>query len=335
MKPLPIAWLALSMAALAASTASAAPTGVATGASSGVSGHRRSSSDANVEISTESDEDVRTCADVRIRFGRQDAARAEQTLTGAGPSGPLVLKLDKNWGAWVRGGDRRDWSVLACKAAETPETLAQVSVSFDRGELAVRGPSETSTDRWVVFYVIQAPRNAAIDAETSDGPLSFSGVSGRIQARGHNGPIAFRDCSGTIDARVENGPISLDGVSGEVVAHADNGPISISGGSGNIQARASNGPINVRLAGDTWRDGKLDARAVNGPLSLKIPEGYRSRAIVESSGHSPFRCRASACGAARKSWDDEDRRVEFGEGTPVVQLSTVNGPVTVDSTRSE
>jgi hypothetical protein len=334
MKPLPIALLALSIALPAASVASAASTGVATGSSSGVSGHRNWSG-SNVEISTDSDEDVRTCADVRIRFGRHDAARAEQALTGAGPRGPLVLKLDKNWGAWVRGGDRRDWSVLACKAAETPETLAQVTVSFDRGELDVRGPSGSSADRWVVFYVIQAPRNAEIDAEASDGPLSFTGVSGHVKARGHNGPIGFRNCSGTIDARVENGPISLDGVSGEVVAHAENGPISISGGSGNIQARASNGPVSVRLAGDTWRDGKLDARAVNGPLSLKIPEGYRSRAVVESSGHSPFRCRAAACGAAQKSGDDEDRRVEFGEGTPVVQLSTVNGPVTVDSTRGE
>lgn len=221
---------------------------------------------------------------------------------------------------------------VACKAAEQPETLAQVSVSFDRGDLAARGPAG---ERWLVFYVIQAPRNAEIDAEASDGPLSFDGIVGKLKARGHNGPIAFHDCSGSIEARVENGPLSLDGVSGDVTAQADNGPISISGSSGNIQAKASNGPISVRLSGDTWRDGHLEARAVNGPLSLKIPEGYRSRAVVQSAGHSPFQCRAAACGNARKSWDDDERRVEFGEGSPVVRLSTVNGPVSIDSPRGE
>ena len=321
---------ALSIALL--SLAVTAPAAVAS--SHGKSHFERHGDGVNIEVSTDSDSNVRSCSDVRVRFGRRDAARSEQALSSAGPRGPLVVKLEQNWGAWFYGGDRRDWSVLACKAAENPETLAQVTASFDRGELATRGPSSAS-DRWLVFYIIQAPRNAEVDAETSNGPLSFDGVVGKLKARGHNGPIAFHGCSGTIDAAVENGPLSLDGVSGDVTARADNGPISISGGSGNIQAKASNGPISVRLAGDTWRDGRLDAQSVNGPLSLRIPEGYRSRAVVESAGRSPFQCRAAACTGARKTWDDDERRVEFGEGSPVVQLSTVNGPVSIDSTRGE
>lgn len=320
---------ALSLAFLA--LAVAAPGAMALG-SSGHSHWERHSDGQNVEISTENESTVRTCGDIRVRFGRRDAARAEQSLTGPGPRGPLALKLDRSFGAFFVGSDRRDFSVLACKAAETPEALAQVSVSFERGALEAHGPRE---DRWLIYYVIMAPRNAEIDAETSNGPLSFDGMTGRITARGQNGPLGFHECSGTIDARVENGPISLDRVSGNVAAHADNGPISISGSSGNIQAKTSNGPISVRLSGDSWRDGHLEARAVNGPLSLTIPEGYRSHAIVESAGRSPFKCRAAACGNARKNWDDDAMRIEFGEGTPVVQLSTVNGPVTVDSAREE
>ena len=286
----------------------------------------------NVEISTDDGRSVRQCSDIRVRFDGRDGERAEQPLTGAGPRGPMPLKLEHNSGAWVRGADRRDWSILACKAADTAATLAQVSVSFDRGDLQARGPEN---ERWTVFYVIEAPRSAEIDAEASNGPLSFEDLSGRIAARGLNGPIAFRSCSGRIEARVTNGPISLNGVSGEVDVRADNGPISIQGGSGNVQANTQNGPISVRLSGDSWRDGRLDARAVNGPVSLRIPDGYRSGTVVQSAGRSPVRCRAASCGKARKTWDDDDRRLEFGEGEAVVRLSTVNGPVTVDSTRSE
>jgi len=41
-------------------------------------------------------------------------------------------------------------------------------------------------------------------------------------------------------------------------------------------------------------------------------------------------CSASICGDARKTWDDEDRRkIEFGSGSPVIKLSSYNGPVSV------
>ena len=304
-----------------------------TAAASG--GHNRTQSHSdgmNVEISTDDGRAVRRCSDIRVRFDGRDAERAEQQLTGAGPRGPMAVKLERNSGAWVRGSDRRDWSVLACKAADNAATLAQVSVSFDRGDLQTRGPEN---ERWTVFYVIEAPRSAEIDAEASNGPLSFEDLSGRIAAQGLNGPIAFRACSGRVEARVTNGPISLDGVSGEVDVRAVNGPISIQGGSGNVQASTQNGPISVRLSGDSWKDGGLDARAVNGPVSLRIPDGYRSGTVVQSAGRSPVRCRAASCGNARKTWDDDDRRLEFGEGEAIVRLSTVNGPVTVDSTRGD
>jgi len=42
-------------------------------------------------------------------------------------------------------------------------------------------------------------------------------------------------------------------------------------------------------------------------------------------------CHASICDEARKTWDDDHRRIEYGSGTPVIHLSTENGPVTVSS----
>src|SRR5512141_311181 len=110
--------------------------------------HSSHSDGMNVEISTDDGRSVRRCSDIRVRFDGRDAERAEQSLTGAGPRGPMALKLERNSGAWVRGADRRDWSVLACKAADTAATLAQVSVSFDRGDLQARGPED---ERWTVF----------------------------------------------------------------------------------------------------------------------------------------------------------------------------------------
>ncbi len=40
-------------------------------------------------------------------------------------------------------------------------------------------------------------------------------------------------------------------------------------------------------------------------------------------------CQASICDNARKTWDDEHRRIEYGAAPAVIHLSTVNGPVSV------
>lgn len=300
----------------------------------GTGSHHESS--GNISTSTNGD-DVRACSDIRVQFGDRDAVRSEQTLAGAGPRGSFNLSLPTNSGAWFRGAARRDWSILACKAASSATALAAVSVTFERGELEAKGPAG---DSWLVYYVIEGPGDAQIDAATHNGPLQFAGVSGgRVRATAENGPLSFRDCSGTIEARANNGPISLEGVSGEVSASAQNGPISVSASSGNVKLDTRNGPISVRLSGDAWHDGGLEAHAVNGPLSLRIPAGYRSGTVVESTGRSPVQCRGEACDAARRTWDDA-RRIAFGDptataATAIVRLSTVNGPVSIDSSRAD
>src|SRR5450755_1774998 len=129
-------------------------------------GHR--SSDGNVSVSTA--DDVRACSDIRVQFDDHDAVRAEERLTGAGPRGPLTLSLPRSAGAFIRGTDRRDWSILACKAADSAGTLAAIHSTFGRGELESRGPQN---EKWLVYYVIEAPRNAEIEAESHNGPLEF------------------------------------------------------------------------------------------------------------------------------------------------------------------
>ncbi|HEY6050345.1 MAG TPA: hypothetical protein VIZ58_03795, partial [Thermoanaerobaculia bacterium] len=225
-----------------------------------------------MSVMTENDTPVRGCGDIRVLFGNRDAERAEQRLSAVPGRGPLTLKLPENSGIWVRGADRRDYGVLACKAAESAETLSRVSVSFEGGELKSSGPER---DGWTVHFIVEAPRNADLDLEGKNGPIQVEDMAGHVAARISNGPLSFRNCTGTVQAQAENGPISLDGGSGDVRARASNGPISVSGNAGNVRVDTQNGPISVHLRGDSWDNGSLEAHAVNGPLSLRIPRGYR------------------------------------------------------------
>ena len=280
---------------------------------------------SSMNVSIHSERDVTSCSDLRITFDSRPAEVSEDTFTLPGGE-PLKVSLPVNAGIHVTGADVRDFSVTACKAARRREDLDGVRVSPEGSSISFRGPS---ADDWVVHLIVRAPRGAALDLEARNGPIGIKGMSGRIAARTSNGPISLRDCSGTLEAHAQNGPISLEGCDGTGEARAVNGPIDFIGDGGTYRLDTQNGPISVELAGDRWSKGSLEARAVNGPLDLKLSETYRSGVVLEATGHSPVSCPSSICRAARRTFDDDGRRIEFGDSDPVVRLSTRNGPVSV------
>lgn len=274
-------------------------------------GHRRGN---NVSIHDEGD--VKTCADLDIELDDRPAERGEQKLTFADdPSTALRVRIAESSGVRVRGADRADFEVLVCKAAPSKGDLDAITAVREGGTLSVHGPSHGD---WVGYLIIAAPRNASMELSGESGPIAISGLSGRVTVRSSNGPISVTNSDGDIEAHAQNGPIS---------ARADGGKLRLS---------TQNGPIAVALSGSAWKGEGLDARAVNGPVSLAVPAGYRSGTTVESLGHSPFSCRGSACDGVRRTWDDDHKRLELGEGPVVVRLSTQNGPVAIRTgTQSE
>ena len=266
------------------------------------------------------------CDQIRVTFDDEEAARSEEEIPVARSRDPLRISVSQNSGLRVQASDRRDFSIRACKAASSPEFLKRISVSFVDGQFAARGPDESE---WLVYLLVSAPRDAALDLEASSGPLSVRGSAGSVVAHTTNGPLSISESTGTVRAYAKNGPISLTACSGDVEAQAVNGPISVSKSGGDLRVETQNGPISVALTGRRWEGAGLVARAVNGPLSLRIPEDYQSGTVVEMSSRSPVSCRARACEQARKNWDEDSRRIEFGGAAPIVRLSTVNGPVSI------
>jgi hypothetical protein len=249
------------------------------------------------------------CNDISIEFDDGEAARSEERLVYPVEAGrPLKVEVPSSSGANVRGTDRNDFEVLVCKAAETPEGLAAITVSRRDGALSVHGPSDQD---WVGYLLISAPKTAAIEISATNGPLALSGLAGRVVARSENGPISVRNSAGDLDLS------------------AQNGPIDVRGGGGKMKVSTQNGPIGVALSGTEWNGAGLEGHAVNGPIRLEIPSGYRSGAVVETLGRSPFRCRGEGCDRAKRTWDDDHKRIEIGDGPAVVKLSSENGPVTV------
>jgi hypothetical protein len=261
------------------------------------------------------------CSDLHVRFDDGDAKMQfeERTITKA-DAPTLRVRPHQNGGVQVQGWDKDTYSVTACKFAanyggRADGLLAQMTLSVRNGEVSTSGPNDE--DQWTVYLLIRSPKASVIDMDTANGPISLYGVDGKLTARATNGPITLRDFSGDADVR------------------AQNGPITISGSGGNVRIHTENGPISIDLKGTTWSGTGLEADAQNGPLTLSVPSDYKSSFSVESRNYSPMSCHASICDSARKTWDDNNRRIEYGSSPAMIRLSTVNGPVSVQSARGE
>src|SRR6266700_2143016 len=249
----------------------------------------------SVNISDGHKRPANDCSDLRIRFDDEDALvrSEERTLTKA-KAPVLQVRPHRNGGVQISGWDKETYSVTACKGVARSAgegLLSQITMAIENGKVATNGP--TGDDEWVVYLLVRTPKSASLDLDTMNGPLALYDVNAKLTAHAHNGPI------------------SLEGTSGSVRVHTENGPIS------------------VALDGKTWSGTGLSADAKNGPVTLTVPSGYQSSFVVESTNHAPISCHASVCDNARKTWDDEHRRIEYGSAPAMIRLSTVNGPVSV------
>jgi len=260
-----------------------------------------------LSMSIDDDEVVSDCNQLRVTIDDAPALRAEE-IVPLGAVKSLALRAAQNGGIYVTGSTSGTYEVKACKAAGNESLLSAIRVRTSGNEVTADGPDE---GRWMVYFIVRAPRGATLDLSSRNGPISLRSVNGTVTANALNGPISVKDSSGTLNLETTNGPVSLDG------------------GSGSVKLNAQNGPVSVKLNGASW-DGNIEAHTQNGPVSLRIPSSFRSGVVVESEGRGPVSCRAQACRDARRTWDDEDnRRIELGSGPTVIRMSTVNGPVSV------
>ena len=252
------------------------------------------------------------CSRINQMFGDFEVARAERRITVPLSAGVLDVQPEANGGVRIEHGSGPAYAITACIAAGAA-TGAEAQQAAEAVRIVVEGArvrvdNGGRAKNLSVQLIIEAPDGARVSAETTNGPIGITGVSGQFNVRAANGPIA------------------LDDVGGEVTARASNGPISVTGSRGTFDVETSNGPISVSLEGTRW-DGRLDARAHNGPLAVRVPEQYGSGVEISSADHSPWSCRIAECRGIDR--DDRSRSVRIGPDPVVVRISTVNGPVTI------
>lgn len=263
-----------------------------------------------LSVSVSGDQNITRCDQLKISFDNASAAIAAQELTVSKTDAqPLRVATEFNGGVVLYGGDKDQYMVHACKASSDQKLLEQIRVAVSNGQVSVEGPKQN--ENWMVYFIIETPKDANVDLKVMNSPVSIRNLAGRAVVRATNGPISVKDTTGIIDAEAINGPIAFQGSGGEVTL------------------RAQNGPIDIDIVASRWQGAKLDAFTENGPVQLHLPAKFESAALVQTSNHSPFECAAEACNSARRTWSEDTRQIEIGGSPAIVKVSNVNGPMSV------
>lgn len=209
----------------------------------------------------------------------------------------LTVDGGRNGGAQVIGWDRDEIEIHARIQTQAPEMedargLAErVSIRTDGGRIEADGPETGRRESWHVSFVVYVPRSIDLDL------------------RAHNGPVSAREVRGRLVLETHNGPVSLHEVAGDV------------------RAETHNGPVRVSLSGSSWDGRGLTATTRNGPVTLEIPERYNAEletGTVNGPMNIDFPLQVTVQGRVGRTL-----HTTLGDGGPLVQVTTRNGPLTL------
>src|SRR6185369_9521463 len=116
-------------------------------------------SDVSISIDSE-DGNITECNQIKVTFAGEPAVRAEENIPAANLQ-RLRVNAKERGGVRVAGWDQSGWSIKACKAAANASALSDVHVSLRGDELTATNDGDES----MVYFLIQAPKNAVLDVE--------------------------------------------------------------------------------------------------------------------------------------------------------------------------
>ncbi len=200
------------------------------------------------------------------------------------PNPPHQLRIDTSNGdvAVVRGGtaevtvDRRTTSSL---------TEPAVSATTTGGALRLTShcPPVAGMSRCGTSYVVHIPAGVSVDARTSSGDASVSGVDGTVSLHSSSGTVSATDVTGRITLDTSSGDVTATRVSGGPVSlHASSGSISADGvRAAELSAATSSGDVGVHFV---MAPSGVTATSASGDVEVTVPHGPELYAIAQQTG---------------------------------------------------
>ncbi|MBL8758110.1 MAG: DUF4097 family beta strand repeat protein [Phycisphaerae bacterium] len=240
------------------------------------------------------------------------AYRGTRALTTQAAAGSPLRVEAVNGSIAITASTSPEVSISADVRAQTQERLDAVQILADRepdGTLVIRAdwPDGGRRSSEGVSFKISLPSPSTTAAKTSNGSLSFEGLSGPITGTTSNGSVTLRNHRGDASLKTSNGSVTVSGLVGA------------------LTVATSNGAVKADLA--TGAQGPLDVSTSNGSVTITLPPSFTGELALSTSNGSirhPTTCTAIEL-------TKNSAKLRFGmDSTPASKVRTSNGSITIN-----
>jgi hypothetical protein len=239
----------------------------------------------------------------------------------------------------VRGWDRTDVSVEIRRHAATDDEAKalEVTATQDGNRIVVDAPGRQGRRRvirigsWAgegVSFVVRAPRQLLLDAETGDGSIVGEDLSGTIKFQSGDGAIRGSRLQGTVAAHTGDGSITISDAAGRVELDSGDGAVRVGGRVEDLLVHTGDGSVSIDAADGSAMKSDWSVTTGDGSITVRLPQRFDAEIEAQSGDGAVIVNGASGNSSGN---DRGSFRGRVGAGGRTLSARSGDGSITVSN----
>jgi hypothetical protein len=177
---------------------------------------------------------------------------------------------------------------------------------------------------------VETPRSVDLDARTSDGGLSVSGIQGSLQLHTSDGGVDVEDVGGSLRLTSSDGSIRIHNVTGTLESRSSDGHVTVDGRFTAVQVHTSDGNLDLTLNEGTQLTASSRIESSDGKVNLRLPRALAADLDVHTSdGRINCSLPVTMEGYSSNGSSGHDLRGHLNAGGAELAIQTSDGSVTI------
>jgi Putative adhesin len=144
----------------------------------------------------------------------------------------------------------------------------------------------TSWHREQTRVTVESPAQLTLEARTSDGGVTLSGLHGDLSLTTGDGSVALDHVSGNLHIRSGDGGVKVTDAEGAIDAHTSDGNLTVDGVFHALALHTSDGSLDLSLREGTQLAGPSTIQSSDGRVTVRVPRNFAADLSVHTSdGH--------------------------------------------------
>jgi Putative adhesin len=144
----------------------------------------------------------------------------------------------------------------------------------------------TNWHREQTQVTVESPTQLTLQAKTSDGNVTLSGLQGDLSLTTGDGNVTLDHVSGNLRIKSGDGQVKVTDAEGAIDAHTSDGNLSVDGLFHAVALHTSDGSLDVNLREGTKLTEATTIQSSDGTVTLRVPQSFAADLSVHTSdGH--------------------------------------------------